>query len=115
MLDLTIYAVPFFFLLIAFEILIGNWNKNQSYSKSDTIASLSLFAGNALVILGTKSLFFIFYAQLYEYRLIRIGTNLGVGSPILLLLILYFTGFIALPIVYGFYGLPMLITILVST
>ncbi len=61
MLDLTIYAVPFFFLLIAFEILIGNWNKNQSYSKSDTIASLNLFAGNVLVILATKSLFFPFF------------------------------------------------------
>ena len=61
MLDLTNYAVPFFFILIALEILIGNWNKNQSYSKSDTIASLSLFAGNVLVILATKSLFFSFF------------------------------------------------------
>ena len=76
MLDLTIYAVPFFFIFIALEILIGNWNKNQSYSKSDTIASLSLFAGNILVILVTKSLFFLFYVQLYEYRIFTISTNL---------------------------------------
>ena len=76
MIDLTIYAVPFFFILIALEILIGNWKNNQSYSKSDTIASLSLFAGNVLVILATKSLFFLFYTHLFEYRLFTIGTNL---------------------------------------
>jgi len=75
MLDLTIYAVPFFFILIALEILIGNWKNNQSYSKSDTIASLSLFAGNVLVILATKSLFFLFYSQLYEYRIFTISAN----------------------------------------
>ena len=75
MLDLTVYALPFFFILIGLEILIGNWKKNQSYSKSDTIASLSLFAGNVLVILATKSLFFIFYTQLYEYRIFTISAN----------------------------------------
>jgi len=33
MLDLTIYAVPFLFILIVLEILIGNWKKTNPIQK----------------------------------------------------------------------------------
>ena len=61
MTDFTLYALPIFFILIIVEILVGGWKNNQSYSKKDTVASLSMFAGNVVIILATKSLFYVFY------------------------------------------------------
>tara|TARA_B100000315_G_scaffold183011_1_gene171945 strand:+ start:144 stop:968 length:825 start_codon:yes stop_codon:yes gene_type:complete len=75
MTDFTLYALPIFFILIIVEILVGGWKNKQSYSKKDTVASLSMFVGNVVIILATKSLFYIFYAMLYEYRIFEIENN----------------------------------------
>jgi len=76
MIDITVYAIPVFFIFISIEILIGHLRNNQSYSKKDTISSLSLFAGNAIILLFSNSLFYIFYSFLYQYRIFELDTDI---------------------------------------
>jgi len=54
--DLILYAVPFFFLLIALELLADRWRGRRSYSLADAINSLSTGVLSTTTGLVTKGL-----------------------------------------------------------
>ncbi|RYH29427.1 fatty acid hydroxylase family protein [archaeon] len=65
--DYISQAVPYFFLLILLEILIGKWKKYPLYTLRDTIMSMSLGTVQQLLGLFTKELSYIPYTIVYEH------------------------------------------------
>ncbi|WP_416421893.1 sterol desaturase family protein [Pseudomonas sp. App30] len=65
--DLILYAVPFFFLLIALELLADRWRGRRSYSLADAINSLSTGVLSTTTGLVTKGLGLLTYAFAWQH------------------------------------------------
>lgn len=74
-LDNTIiaYSIPVFILLILIEAYIDYKEKSNLYFFKDTLASLSMGLGSVFVGAAMKTLAFILYTFIYQYRLFEIG------------------------------------------
>ncbi len=67
------YAIPGFVLLMLIEIGVAVWHDREWYSTKDTVSSLSMGIGNALIRLVTKGLTIGFYFLVWEFRLWDLG------------------------------------------
>lgn len=76
--NLILYAIPVFFLLIGIEILAEKWRNTNYYQVSDSLTSLATGTINQLVNVSARLLPFTIYALLYEHIAIM---DLG-NSPI---------------------------------
>jgi len=65
--DLILYAVPGFFLLIIMEIVAEKWRNTDYYQVSDSLTSLATGTINQLVNVSSRLLPFTVYALLYEH------------------------------------------------
>ena len=68
------YAIPFFVLLLALEIGVATWHQRDWYETKDTLSSLAMGMGNAVIRLFTKVVIVGLLFVLYEYRLFDLGT-----------------------------------------
>ena len=77
-LDLTLYAIPAFILLMLAEGLFL-WRRRESgltgYSLKDTTASLSMGLGYSAINLLWKGVAFALYTALYQLTPLRMGTG----------------------------------------
>ena len=64
---LILYAVPFFFVLIAVELLVDRWRGMRTYRLADTISSLSAGVLSTTTGLLTKGVGLITYALALKY------------------------------------------------
>ena len=64
---LILYAVPFFFVLIAVELLADRWRGMRTYRLADTISSLSAGVLSTTTGLLTKGVGLITYALALKY------------------------------------------------
>lgn len=74
MMDLTVYAIPFFLLTMAIEAVVLA-RRGRGYDLADTAASLSGGLGELAVDFGWKAVAFAVYGALYEHRLFDLGTG----------------------------------------
>jgi sterol desaturase/sphingolipid hydroxylase (fatty acid hydroxylase superfamily) len=73
-LDLTIYAIPAFFVLMLAEGAVVSVLGLRGYERRDTIASLAMGVGNVLIDLFAKGLHFALLAALAPLALFEIGS-----------------------------------------
>ncbi|MGB3801741.1 MAG: sterol desaturase family protein [Lewinella sp.] len=67
------YAIPGFVLLVALELGVAAYEGNERYERRDTVSSLSMGMGNALIRLVTKGLSLGVFFLIYEFRLFDLG------------------------------------------
>ncbi|NJC27434.1 sterol desaturase family protein [Neolewinella antarctica] len=67
------YAIPAFVVLLLLEIGLAMWDGRDSYDTKDTISSLAMGVGNAVIRLFTKIIVIGVYFFLYQYRLFDLG------------------------------------------
>ena len=67
------YAVAAFFVLIVIEALAANWRGRFRYEMRDATASMTIFAGNAVLVTALKGFEYAYFSAFYEYRLFEIG------------------------------------------
>lgn len=60
-------AIPFFFLLIGLEYLVGKWKKIEVYSLSDAITNLNIGVGSQVFSVFMKGLILGGYLWVYEH------------------------------------------------
>ncbi len=66
------FAIPFFLISIAVEILLRRRAHLPAYLQGDAWASIAMGVGSAIINLGSKSLAFLGMMWLYEHRLLAI-------------------------------------------
>lgn len=77
--NIILYAIPFFLLLIALELLIEKIKRTQYYSLSDSLTSLSTGSINQLVRVANALIPFTVYVFLFEnYALWQLSDSLWV-------------------------------------
>ncbi|MCB9226366.1 MAG: sterol desaturase family protein [Chitinophagales bacterium] len=69
------YSIPIFMVLIAIEALIAYKQHKDLYVGKDFLASISMGIGSAFIGAGMKTLAFIVYSFLYQFRLFDLGTE----------------------------------------
>lgn len=69
------YSIPIFMVLIAIEALIAYKQHKDLYVGKDFLASISMGIGSAFIGAGMKTLAFIVYSFLYQFRLFDLGTQ----------------------------------------
>ena len=75
---LILYAVPFFFVLIAIELLADRWRGMRTYRLADTISSLSTGVLSTTTGLLTKGVGLVTYALALDHlALIRLPEDSG--------------------------------------
>ncbi|WP_116108529.1 sterol desaturase family protein [Lewinella sp. IMCC34191] len=67
------YAIPGFVLLVIIELGVAIYEGSERYERRDTISSLSMGVGNALIRLLTKGLSLGVFYLIYAYRLFDLG------------------------------------------
>ncbi len=67
------YAIPAFVILLLVEIGVAVYDKRDWYETPDTLSSLAMGIGNALIRLVTKFLTLGVFFFLYQYRLFDLG------------------------------------------
>jgi len=67
------YAIPGFILLLLLEIGVAVWEQRDWYDTKDTISSLSMGIGNAIIRLFTKVITIGFFFFLYQFRMFDLG------------------------------------------
>ena len=80
-------GLPMVFALIAIEVLVMALKGARYYQSDDTLGTLGMLAGNAVMGAATKSLFFGCLAFAYQYRIFDLHTAL---PPWLLCLVALF-------------------------
>ena len=83
--DLTVYAVPAFVILMLVEGLLTGRRRLRGYEARDTVASLAMGTGNVAIDLFMKGVAFAIYAGLYRFSPAQIETDSLVGGAALLL------------------------------
>lgn len=68
--DPSIYAIPFYLLFILWEIYLSAKQSLNLYVKKDAIASVFMGVGSIIIGLLTKTLFFLLFTFIYQFRLI---------------------------------------------
>lgn len=69
------YAIPGFVLLLLLEIGIAVWEGSDWYETKDTLSSLSMGIGNAIIRLFTKTITIGAFFFLYQFRLFDLGAS----------------------------------------
>jgi len=69
------YAIPAFILLLLVEIGVAVWEQRDWYETKDTISSLSMGIGNAVIRLFTKVIIVGIYFFLCQYRIFDLGAS----------------------------------------
>ena len=69
------YAIPVFILLLIVEIVVAVRQQRDWYDTRDTVSSLSMGIGNAVIRLFTKIVIVGAFFLVYEYRLLDLGTQ----------------------------------------
>jgi len=72
------YAIPFFFLTIGIEMLVGYLNKKKYYSFNDGITNLNIGIGSQVVGLLTKIVMLGAYSIVYKYLAV---INIPISNP----------------------------------
>lgn len=72
-LDLTVYAIPAFFVLIVAEAMVASRRRLRGYEAKDTATSLTMGVGNVLIDLFMKSVHFALLAAVGSFALFDIG------------------------------------------
>jgi len=67
------YAIPGFLLLLLLEIGVAVWQDQDWYETKDTVSSLSMGIGNAIIRLFTKAITIGAFFYLYQFRLFDQG------------------------------------------
>ena len=73
--DLTVYFIPIFILLIAIEVGINLKRKLKLYELKDSIACISMGLGVVLIGIFTKVLYFYIFSFLFQYKLFSLENN----------------------------------------
>lgn len=90
MTDPTHYAVPAFMVLIVCEAFVTRRRGRHAYEMRDAVASLAMFAGDAVIVTALKSVDYAIFSASYAYRFAEIGfTPAG-----------WLAGFVAIDFVY---------------
>lgn len=69
------YAIPVFILLLIVEISVAAWEQRDWYNTKDTISSLSMGIGNAIIRLFTKFIVLGVMFFLYQFRLFDLSAT----------------------------------------
>lgn len=69
------YAIPGFILLLLIEIGVASGESKDWYETKDTISSLAMGIGNAIIRLFTKLISIGFFFFLYQFRLFDLGAE----------------------------------------
>lgn len=77
-------SVPIVFLLIAIEVLVGSLKHVHYFKKDDMLGTLGMLAGNQIMAIATKSLFFGALLFVYQFRIFTLNDVL---PPWLLILL----------------------------
>ena len=72
-LDLTIYAIPAFFVLMVAESLLTARRRVRGYEAKDTATSLAMGVGNVLIDLGMKSVHFFILVAVGSFAVFDFG------------------------------------------
>lgn len=72
-LDLTIYAIPAFFVLMVAEAMVASRRRLRGYEARDTATSLTMGVGNVLIDLFMKSVHFALLGAVGSFALFDIG------------------------------------------
>ncbi len=67
------YAIPGFLVLVLLELGVAVYEGKDHYDTPDTISSLSMGVGNALIRLVTKGISLGIFYFIYQYRLFDLG------------------------------------------
>ena len=67
------YAIPGFVLLVALELVVAVREGRERYETKDTVSSLPMGVGNALIRLLTKGVSLAVFYFIYQYRLFDLG------------------------------------------
>lgn len=70
------FGLPLVFAMIAIEVLVSNLHSQQHYDRSDTLGTLGMFLGNALVVFLTKALSFGVFIYCYQFRIFSFSESL---------------------------------------
>ena len=89
-------GVPLVLALIAFEAVLCAWRGWHYYTRSDTLGSLGLLAGNVVVNASLKAFTLGFYLYLYQFRLIDLNSLLPLWAVWLL-------SFVAIDFIFYWY------------
>jgi len=65
--DPVTYAVPFFFICILAELYVVWKDNEETYELKDSVASISMGVGSAIINLGMKALAFAAFTFLYQF------------------------------------------------
>ena len=74
-LDLTIYAIPAFFVLMVVEAVMLAGTAYRGYERRDTVASLTMGVVNVIISLFTKAVHFAFLAVVGRWALFDIAPS----------------------------------------
>ena len=83
--DLTVYAIPAFFLLMLLEGAVLAHTRLRGYEARDTAASLSMGIGNVLIDVGMKAVHFALLALVARWALLEITPSWRAWAVILVL------------------------------
>ena len=89
MVDLIVYAIPAFVLLLAVEFFSFRFAAREDlkgYEANDTRASLSMGLGNVIINAGCKLVVLVIFAGLYELTPLRIAEEAGWAWALLFVL-----------------------------
>jgi sterol desaturase/sphingolipid hydroxylase (fatty acid hydroxylase superfamily) len=70
--DPASFAVPFYFVLMGFEMYLSSKQNLELYNKKDTQANLLMTFGFTFVVLFAKAIFYYIFVFVYQYRIIDI-------------------------------------------
>ena len=73
--DLTVYFIPVFILLIAIEVGINLKRKLKLYEFKDSIACISMGLGVVVIGIFTKVFYFYIFSFLFQYKLFSLENN----------------------------------------
>jgi sterol desaturase/sphingolipid hydroxylase (fatty acid hydroxylase superfamily) len=71
-LDLTVYAIPAFIVLMLVEAIVISGGRWRGYESKDTAASLAMGVGNVLIDLVMKGVAFAFFAFVHRFSLLSL-------------------------------------------
>lgn len=73
--DPSIFAIPIYILFIGVEIFLSAKQHLNLYTKKDSIASLSMGIGSVIIGILTKTLFFLLFTFIYQFRIFHFEMN----------------------------------------
>jgi len=73
--DLTVYFIPVFILLIAIEVGINLKQKLKLYELKDSVACITMGLGVVAIGIFTKLFYYYFFSTLFEYRIFNLENS----------------------------------------